>query len=694
VVVTDNTAIAFDEDYMTMTQNETVTVKVQSPANRVIRYSSSDKNVVEADGTNTMCILRAKKEGTAIISAYDVGGTKSDHIIVKVNAQTFGRPYINARTFVLLSRQQPQGTSIKAKLLKAGDDAEITAAYNQNLYWTVDNGGRVTLAGGHKHPSYPGEYKNYIFGDEIGIQPGNVGDAVITVRYYHNNPKDESYEKYPELKNAELKIYVRVNSSGTSVVIDPSVFTLDWGQNEGRIVTAKVTGESGVDYEKDIRWVSDDENIAKVIPHGFNSHESVAQVVPYSTLENPYEEVKKAKSGPVVIRAYYEKDGVQADYGTATAVVTPRRMLGTSMGSVLVNPDSGVTFTNIINDKNYDIYCYPEDEQLLITASNNAYFTYTYEEKFEKNEDTGIMEAKRSLVISGTPVEGAGNIIITGKTYGLTAQILVTNSKNQNIFWKDGDVIRLEPGETEKKLYLLMPPHYKLELAVQTEFGITLGGKNSMGQEETNPVLKLTDTADTGSDLFNKCLTVQSTGKSGSYTVHFDVKDNGKGVEAIPRQTIYVYVGYKNITIDFKATNVVNPGALLGDLPSRYDETQSSIRLVGNRMDGPEYYGLKLALTAKSGDRTDKNVVIDRVVFEKNENLGTRLFLGKDGNANEITLYYKEHEVHQSSAALRGNLYKVNFVGVLTVYYQYYGYNGKVENQKRNFLLYHDQYYW
>jgi hypothetical protein len=697
IIIMDSMDIQFQESYITMTERTTQTVRIQSPSNRVIRYSSSDKSVVEADGTSSMCILNAKREGTAIISAYDIGGTKSDEIVVKVNALIHDRPYINTSTFVMLNRQQPEGRSISAKLLRAADDTELAADYHYNLYWTVDNAGIVTLAGGHKNSAYPYPYNNYLFGNEIGIQPGNMGDAVITVRYYHGDANHQSYKEYPELKNVEVKIYVRVNSSGTSVVIDPSMFTLDWSQSEGRIVTARVTGENGVNYGigGDIRWVSDDENVAIVMQMSGNNHESVAQVIPYSAVEDPFEPVKKAKSGPVTIRAYYKKDGVQADYGTATAVVTPRRMLSTSLSSVPLSPDYGVTLTSMDDGLPY-IYCYPDDEQLLVTATSNAFFSYRYDESFGKDENGNAL-ANRSLTITGTSIEGSGSVILTGKTYGLTAQIMVTNSKDQNIFWQDGRLIRLEPNKSADKLFLLTPKRYGLRFK-SGDARIAVNGFNSQNQKIPNAqipnvVLTLDSIEDTGHPLFNKGYMVKSTGQSGVYTLIFGVVDGDQDVESIEDQTIRVNVGYENVTIDFEG-QAVGYG---GNMVSKFDETQSSIRLVGNQPDdnlSNRLNGLKMILKAKSAaGNTDGNVTFIDASFT-DKNLNTRLGKPYPDNPekNEAFLYYLEPE-KAVSTVLKGTLYKINYVGVLSVKYEYNSYNGVVSGQ-RNFLVYHEQYYW
>jgi hypothetical protein len=691
VVVTDNTAIKFLEDYITMTEKTTQIVRVQSPSNRVIRYSSSDKGVVEVDGTNSMCILNAKSAGTAIISAYDVGGTKSDQIVVKVNNQIYDRPYINTQTFVILNRQQPEGRSISAKLLKAADDSEIAADYNYNLYWTVDNANVVTLVGGHKNPAFPYPYNNYIFGNEIGIQPGNVGDAIITVKYYHSNANHQSYKEFPEIKTAEVKIYVRVNSSGTSVNIDPSMLTLEWSQAEGSLVSARVTGESGVNYGigGDIRWASDDENIAIVIQRDGNKHESVAQVLPYSAVENPFEPVKKAKSGPVTIRAYYEKDGVQVDYGTATVVVTPRRLLSVSLSSVKLSPDYEVTITSM-NDKFPTINCYPDDEELIISATSNAFFTYKYEESFVP-DDSGNMIAYRLLTVTGTSVEGAGSVILTGRKYGLTAQIMVTNSKEQNIFWQDGNLIRLEPNKSMDKLFLLEPERYSLKFK-SGDARIAVNGVNSgnikiPNSQISNVILTLDSMEKTGHPQFTRGYKVRSLGQSGVYTLVFNVMDGDKAVESVEDQEITVCVGYENITIDFNALSL-NNGGTNGNLLSKYDNTQSSIRLVGNER-GKDAYGLELALTTKSGNNIDRNVVIKKAELSDKTN---SQYFKPEIKGNAVVLYYSDSEKKQNTA-LQGTLYKVDYVGVLTVEYVYYSFNGE-QKGKRSFLLYHDQYYW
>jgi hypothetical protein len=59
-------------------------------------------------------------------------------------------------------------------------------------------------------------------------------------------------------------------------------------------------------------------------------------------------------------------------------------------------------------------------------------------------------------------VVGSGNIKLTGKTNGMTAQILITNEFNENISWNEGKTIRMYPGGTVNKLYLLTPETYRL----------------------------------------------------------------------------------------------------------------------------------------------------------------------------------------------------------------------------------------
>jgi hypothetical protein len=704
VVVTDNTSIQFQESYITMTDRETRTVKIQTPSNRVIRYSSSDKSTVEVDGTNSMCILNAKKAGTVIISAYDIGGTRSDEIVVKVNALTSDRPYINTAVYVTLNKQQPEGRSISAKLLKAADDSEINEEYNSNLYWTVDNAGIVTLTG-IKKSNYPSPYNNYIFGNEIGIQPGNVGDAVITVRYYHNGenvnpniPDTNPYTVYPGLKDAEVKIYVRVNTSGTSIVIDPVMFTLEWSQTEGRIVTARVSGESGVDYGEydkggNIRWVSDDENIAVVIQQPGNNHESVAQVVPFSVLEDPFATIKTAKSGPVTIRAYYEKDNVTVDYGTATAVVTPRRLLSLSLGSVSLSPDSSITFTSIDNDKFQDIYCYPEDEELLVTATSNAYFSYNYEESFPKNEN-GNTVARRILTIIGSSLEGSGSVILTGKKYGLKAQIMVTNARNQNIHWQDSNEIRLEPNKSTIKLLLLKPDQYNLNFKMargNNDSRITVkdlaSGKyfNMNKQEIADPILTFTPIVNTNNPLFNRGFDVQSYGQSGQYIITFDVKDGFKDVESIEDQHINVFVGYRDITIDLD----VSPVGGSGNMICKFDKTQSSIRLVGNQ-PGDSTYKLKMEFIVKSGNNRDTNLNFDKIYIHTNDAIKLNS-LHRKTDGNVLTLYFEQNN-ESSDAGISGSLRKVNYVDLLTIEFSYMSFYGPMKGQ-RTFLVYHDEYY-
>jgi hypothetical protein len=697
IIVTDTTRIQFQENYLTMTERETRTVKVTAPSNRLIRYSSSNKNVVEVDGSNSMCILTAKNEGVARIDAYDIGGTNYDSIMVVVQGLAHDRPYISGSTFVLLNRQQPEGRSISVKLLNSRDDSEIPGGYENNLYWTADNAGVVKIVGGHKninYPSSPVPYNTYVFGSEVGIQPGNVGDAVITVRYYHNDPNHASYKSYPELRDAALKIYVRVNTSGTTVIIDPSVINLDWSQAEGRIVTAKVVGESNVNYADEIRWASDDEYIAKVIKTGNNNHESVAQVVPYSAFEGSDESL--AKSGPVTIRAYYEKDGQQTDYGTATAVVSPRRILSTSVGSVTLNPEQVVTYSSEKKDSNNDniyvINCYPEDEKLLVTATNNESFSYRYEETFDADG-----KARRTLAITAKTVEGGGSIILTGTKYGLTAQIMVNVSKNQNIVWQDGRTVYLKPGGEVQKPFQLMPKTYSLKFK---EISTNIGGSNMVSVDGcgSDGVLMEDDTAvltlktmeeSTGNPFFDRGYTVRSGGLSGVYTLKFDVMEGQKAIDGL-EQVIVIHVGYQNPIIKVETNNVIRNG-INGNLISVYDQTQSSIRLVGNKANTDFNYGLRITLTAEGDGGTDDNVILGPVTLVSGNSAPNSVFSVDQIKKNTVDIFYTEG-TSVTSSTMTG-LYKVNYLGVLIIEYKYFTQAGE-QSGKKNLLLYHSQYWW
>jgi hypothetical protein len=696
VIVMDSTDIRFQESYITMNQGETKTVSVKTPANRVIRYSTSDKGVVEVDGTSTMCILKAKGEGVAIISAYDVGGTKSDEIIVRVNELVYDRPYINTSTFVQLSMQMAGGVALGAWLKNARDDANLPYDLNENLYWTVDNAGRVDLYGGSKNKNYPEPFNDYNFGSSVGISAKSVGDAVITVKYYvpsyygPNDPRNhDSYKEFPGLADVEIKIYVRVNSSGTSVVIDPVMFNLEWGDKEGKIVTARVVGASAIDYDTDIIWETDNKYIARVEKLPGTKNESRARVYTSSSLDE-----ETSESGPVIIRAIFERKGERIDYGAATAVVSPKRLLWFSVGSLDITPGDVRTFTT--DGKDYKITCYPEDEQLIASASSNAYFSFEYREEFKDGK------ANRKLTITGTSVEGSGSVILTGKTNGLTAQLLVNNALNQNIHWQNGKTVYLKPKDSTTKLYMLTPERYSLRFNGQNGNNhIAVKNKgdkepmDSAGNRYPNAELVFEEIEEnTGHPDFKKGYRVKSHetyGKSGYYNPIFTImdgeKDSGMGDVALE-----VYVGYENVAIDISAVSINNNG---GNKVSVFDKTQSSIRLAGNQ--GNNYdtsgwlNGLEFTITAKSGSFTDDNIYDVNATFGDDEK---DTHLGKDPNgpSNKIKLYYVTM-TQEPNTGPSGTLYKSDFVGVLTITYRYNTYTQSGVPGTKNFLVYHDRYY-
>jgi hypothetical protein len=211
-------------------------------------------------------------------------------------------------------------------------------------------------------------------------------------------------------------------------------------------------------------------------------------------------------------------------------------------------------------------------------------------------------------------------------------------------------------------------------------------GRNGEGAK-----LKLEAMPSTGHETFKSGYIVRSNGTSrtsGKYVLYFKVMDGDKDAN-MAEETVTVFVGYENITIDFSAVSVNNYG---GNRPSSYDKTQSSIRLAGNQGEKGSTInrknGLRLTVTANSGNNTDDNLSITRVTFE-NEN--KNLNLHADISGNEATLYYFETD-QNSNAGPSGTLNKVNYVDVIKVFYTYNTYAGPKNGQK-NFLVYHDEYY-
>jgi hypothetical protein len=311
-------------------------------------------------------------------------------------------------------------------------------------------------------------------------------------------------------------------------------------------------------------------------------------------------------------------------------------------------------------------------------------------------------KAQRTLTVTGMPVEGSGSIVLTGQTYGLTAQVLVNNALNENIFWQNGTEMRLLPGGSEKKLYLLTPETYKLKFiganpAVGFDTSIKVGDITFIPPGETPKVVftpMATGQVKSINEYFNNGYVITSNGPSGTYQAVFQVVEGDKLVN-ITEQRVKVNVGFDNPAIEFFAEAVYKEGLGIVRRTSTYDKTQSSIRLAGNQnadsSSGKWVNGLKITLRAKSGNDYDDNVKIGAVSFVGDNEKNLKLAQEPGAQINQKILYYTDNSSHPNTGPA-DTIYQVNYVGVLTVEYEYWTSAGK-KPQKKNFLVYHDKYY-
>jgi hypothetical protein len=415
VIVMDHTQIQFAQNYVTVDELKQATVQVSSPTGQLILFSSSDTSVARVTGSNSFCVVEGLKEGTVIVTAYNVGNTKSHEMIVRVNkADLKDMDYLwSDLSFFPLMMGQSGGVVMKAEVRNASTQVKDFNKSNA-ITWTVVNTGIVKIAG-----SSVGAAK----GDTVTVLPNGVGETQIRLSY-----------KYPNNEKEELSrvIYVKVTIDDYLFVVSDLVIRFTEGSDTGRLVWARVDNVANINYTEDpkkglradVTWTSDDPSIAAVNYLSGSNNQSNARI-------------DAIKTGATQIKAWYKNN-----YSVISVVVDPNRFIRLTPANLQTMPGSEQILT-VVSD--------PKDEPIIVTIDTNVHHKVEWRQTVnEPWSDSATKTIKNGSFVRvlGTDNEGVTGISFEMINTGVKAKAVANNVKNYFIKFKNIQQVRMKPIDT------------------------------------------------------------------------------------------------------------------------------------------------------------------------------------------------------------------------------------------------------
>jgi len=293
IIVRDNTPIQFSQAYITLNQRAQARVNISGPSGDII-YESSDPRMGIVSGTNKVCVIDALKVGSFTVTAFNVGKTKSDQLLVTVIANETDQYYldvqINGVNSSLLSLDAGKRVVVRGFVRNMKTGEEVPGAKG-NISWKIGNfTGDVTNTNAQiivleNLPNKGKLYEKNVEGQIQVYAPGKVaGTAEIMFKY--DNPASPL-----GLAGVEKSIYVQVKMPDFQWILSHTVIrVMEKGAEEQ--ITARIEGRADINYgttsplaEGEIKFSSSNTNVARVeYAGGTKDGGSIARVIPLRPL--------------------------------------------------------------------------------------------------------------------------------------------------------------------------------------------------------------------------------------------------------------------------------------------------------------------------------------------------------------------------------------------------------------------------
>jgi hypothetical protein len=645
IIVSDQTDITFGQTYVTMDQYTQQTVSVTASASSRLSYTSTNSGIVSVEGNDRLCVLDARKEGTVIIIASNMSGTKSSELIVRVNPVDLNN-YFYLKTAANIIPMSTTGgyKTVYAEVVDAKTGA-VNAELTNNIKWKIkesDQAKGVVRLNNSTDPAI------IAVNNAVNIYPGVSGDVEVIFGFF--DPNDPLLTQYPTLKNncAGKSIYVKVETSNSLFVLSHAVIRMNEAETIDE-VWARVDNVSPEpnydDWKKggEIVWQSEKPDVVSV----------------------EYQNNTNKRSNVILIAMKPGNVQIFVNYGASrqviSVVVSANSYVQSTKSNVSLMPDLSDTFTITSN---------PADKLITVTVDSNMSCSFEGRQKgdtawlplpanfiaqTQSQKDRGLEGYE--FRVMGSDYEGVAAMAFEMKETGKKTQVTITNIKNYYVKWKDKAQMRFEPKETNtEKLrlyYDISPPTDELKELEHTHFRI-IPGKSTDGKTKWIDFKRPYKENGGGVLLEDYFLTCGTT-----------VNLYAKETNAMIPLDVYIY--YENIDIKWKADK------------SKIKFTENGVSLTASNPDNrmSEFDEVNCAVKVANLEEITLEYVVD------NKFAGHRIFVtstftpgtekkGLDVRPNMVIGY---NNGKNSTNIAANKIIDITYAGILDIEYRYYNGN-------------------
>jgi len=413
ILVRLNTQIKFAENMMTMYMGDTISIPLTAPTGTKVIYETSEDHLeaserkVEVNGTNSICVITAFKQGIVQVHARNLQGSLVDTVLLNILFKDLSkiRHIETDTTIITLVKGEDINYPVTARANGEKDNGGQFNANNVNdnvnLEWNIYD----TKTANKNDPVFEiiglGGQSSFedglpvIIGDRVSLKALKAGNAELQIRH-------------PLMKGYVKRIYVQVYVSDAVFKVSPQMLMI---QPEGQpeLIEAFIEGIKDPSYDKldsdgnpNLTWKNYNPELITMMEAMDNKG-----VYVYASNVGITERVN------AVVTASY-KDGPEKRVNIF--VDPPKRLTVINGNQVSLLPNTQATVY-------YEVV--PNSADVKYTMDWNTSASVAF---YKPDQCPDLPDGQGKLVINGLDYEGV--TIITLESQGLKQQIIVNTHKN------------------------------------------------------------------------------------------------------------------------------------------------------------------------------------------------------------------------------------------------------------------------
>ena len=385
-------SISFTDSKIEITEGENYFENINVPfvsgvMDGMVTYSSDNSEIADVFGTSKVCLVEAKKEGTAIITARNSYDNTSAELSVKVLKKDDRESnVINVSRSTLLLN--PRSSEINLTASIAGPD--ILPGDENNIQWTVKGDNKSVKI----YPSTgPEVILSLIPGNDGKVNTGNAFIEVSHTKATSNTPK---------------QVFVSVVQPQNYFTLSESGINIDSGSSAS--ISANITGASQEEYDN-VQWSIEKQKV--------NEDGTVTRICQLLNTTGKTCRIMGIEEGQVTLNCFYK-----GDLQSCSITVKGNRYFSLVSNSITMYP--GQKYPVAYNLR-------PKDRSVTWFSSCNGQVIQVDNDDPDKQEVTLLAVNEGSATLTGL-VNGVGTVMLSVRV--VYDPKLVNVDKKNSIFIK------------------------------------------------------------------------------------------------------------------------------------------------------------------------------------------------------------------------------------------------------------------